>query len=193
MEKYIIVSPGRAASNSIRLHIQNSLTKRGIANSVENLDTPMLWPELVEDPENWNVVISTRRDMLAQVLSFYSIILTKQTHKFKEVPLEPFVIPRVYFFVFALGILFFHDKIFGIKEWPAFKSIHWLVYEDITQDWKKTGESLGFDDWDQYPECHALGYGPVWDKVINKQEVLSWVEELQKDYQFTTDLEKYKL
>jgi len=193
MEKYIVVSPGRSASNSLKAHIENSLDKLGTPRIVENLEMPMIWPEIQEQPEQWTVVICTRKDMLAQVLSFYTIMLTKQTHKFKDIALEPFVIPRTYFFTFAHGILFFHERIFNIKEWPKFKNIHWLIYEDIITDWHGTGQILGFDDWASDSDKHYIGYGPVWDKVINKKEVLDWVQELQINYRFTTEKEKYKL
>ncbi len=56
--------------------------------------------------------------------------------------------------------------------------------DDIITDWQRTGQILGFDDWTSDSDKHYLGYGPVWDKVINKKEVLDWVQELQINYQF---------
>jgi len=192
MEKYLVVSPGRSGSTTFRNHIKNSLEKKGVPYYVEQLEMPMLWPEAEENPQDWNIVICYRRDMLAQVLSFYTIVLSKQTQKWKDIELEPFVVPRIPFWMFAHGILFFHYRVFGIKEWPKFKSIHWFVYEDMFDDWNAVGKQLGFDDWSNKSEGHAIGYGSVWDKVINKEEVLGWVEELQKHYQFTVDLTRYK-
>lgn len=184
-EKYIVISPGRTASKSLFNHIHTSLNKLHIDHEIENLETPMLWVDTVEDPEKWTVVISTRNDMLAQVLSFYVIILTAQTHKIKDVPLENFVMPRVYFFAFAYGLLFFNERVFNFKNWDKFKKVHWFVYEDIIKDWQATGKVLGFDDWEPRSKLHAKGYGSVWDNVINKEEVLSWAKELQLQNPFT--------
>ena len=192
-EKFMVMSPGRSASNSLANHIKNSLDKKGIPNEVLNFsDLPVVWPEDQENPEQWTVVVSTRRDMLAQVISFHSIVLSHQSHKFRNIELQPFIFPRLSFFTFAHGILFYHDKIFNSK-WPQFKKVHWLVYEDIVQDWAATGRQLGFDDWSARSRGHALGYGTIWDKVINKQEVLDWANELRTHYQFTFDSEKYKV
>jgi hypothetical protein len=199
MKKYIVASPGRAASNSLQNHIFQSLHKQGIPNEVESLEMPILWPETVEDPENWTVVVSTRRDMLAQVISFYSIVHTQITHstgkqgnETKNVSIENFSIPRTYFFTFAYGILFFHYRIFNYTNWDKFKKVHWLIYEDIVKDWQATGQLLGFDDWTNDSKHHAKGHGRVWDKVINKEEVLAWAKELQLDNQFIFDEEKYQ-
>ena len=195
----MIASPGRAASNSLKNHIFQSLHKQGIPHELENLEMPMLWPELVDDPENWTVIISTRKDMLAQVISFYLIVHTQLTHitgkngdKTTNVPVENFTIPRTCFFTFSYGILFFHFRVFNYTNWGKFKKVHWLVYEDIVKDWKGTGELLGFNDWDPKSKSHAKGYGSVWEKVNNKEEVLAWARELQVSNPFTFDEEKYK-
>ncbi len=55
MQKYIVVSPGRSASNSLKAHIENSLDKLGTPRIVENLEMPMIWPEIQEQPEQWTV------------------------------------------------------------------------------------------------------------------------------------------
>jgi|APGre2960657404_1045060.scaffolds.fasta_scaffold113385_2 hypothetical protein len=197
-EKYIVISPGRAASNSLFNYIHRSLNNLNVSHEIENLETPLIWMDTVEDPEEWTVVISTRQDMLAQTISFYLILLTGQSHVtgkngniYNSKSIENFILPRTYFFAFAYGILFFHERVFKYKHWDKFKKVHWLNYEEITQDWEGTGKLLGFNDWNS-SLLHATGYGSVWDKVINKTEVLSWVEELQLTNIFTLDKEKYK-
>ena len=197
MEKYVVVSPGRAASNSLTYHLRNSHKKLGIPYQVDNLEMPMIWPETLEDPENWTVVISTRTDMLAQVLSFYTIMLTKKIYvkkdQVKDLIIEDFVVPRFVFFTFAYGVIFFNERVNNEIDFSKFKKVYRFNFEDIIKDWHNTGLTLGFDDWSDTTEGHAMGAGRVWDKVINKEEVLSWVAELQKNHTFTVDLKNYSL
>jgi hypothetical protein len=195
MEKYVVVSPGRAASNSLTYHLRNSHKKLGIPYQVDNLEMPITWPEIVPDPENWTVVLSTRKDHLAQVLSFYTIMLTKKTYvskdQVKDLVIGNFTIPRYVFFTFAYGVIFFHERVDNEIDFSKFKKVHRFIFEDIVKDWHQTGVTLGFDDWSDTTEGHAMGAGRVWDKVINKEQVLSWVAELQKNHTFTVDLNNY--
>lgn len=192
MKKYIVISPGRAASNSLFNHIHTSLDNLGIDHTIENLETPIIWMDAVEDPENWTVVISTRTDMLAQTLGFYTIMQSGQTHKTKNIELDNFKVQRIYFFAFAYSILGIQHRIFNYNNWQKFKKVYFFNYEDIVNDWTGTGQILGFNDWEPKSKLHARGYGRVWDKIINKEEVLAWAEELQIHNSFTFNKENYK-
>ena len=193
MEKYIILSPGRTASTSLRKHIKYSLNNLNIPNFVESAETPLLWLDSIEDPENWTVLVSTRYDMLAQTLSFLTVILTTQTHKTKDIPLNNFSVSRSYFFTFAYLILAFKETVEKENDWNRFKKVYWFNYEDIVKDWPETGRTLGFNDWKADSNQHALGYGRVWDRIDNKAEVLDWAREIQTTSPFTFNQEKYKL
>lgn len=197
MKKYVVISHGRTASNSLCNHLRNSLDKLGIPQTVHNLETPMIWLDTVPDAIEWNAIVLTRQDQLAQVLSFYTILKSLTIHKTslenQNVQLEPFIVEREYFFAFAYSILAFEKKVFDFNNWERFKSYQHFEYEEMTKDWTEFGKTLGYDDWTTESKLHETGWGNVWDKVINKSEVLAYVAEIQLTTKFRYQPEKYKV
>jgi hypothetical protein len=186
---YGILTAGRAASTSLRSHIRRSLSLRGLEGQVESADSPT-WIHEQQDRSGWTLIIATRRDWLAQALSFYTIIETNQTHNPQGREISTFSVPRHWFFYFAYWIICFDDKI-SQEDLTGFSAVHRMVYEDITADWTATGRRLGFDDWQPRGQDHSLGYGRVWSRVENRVEVLSWVREIQQHHAFSVDLSQY--
>jgi hypothetical protein len=197
MKKYVVISHGRTASNSLCGHLRDSLDRQGIPQEVLNLETPMIWLKIVPDPENWDAIVMTRQDHMAQVLSFITIIVTSTVHKSSlentDIDMPEFKVEKEFFLAFAYAILAFEKIVFDFKNWSAFKSYHYFEYEEIVKDWTGLGKTLGYNDWTPVSKLHETGWGNVWDKVTNKSEVLEWSKDLHETTKFRYNPENYKI
>jgi hypothetical protein len=189
MKNFAIVSGGRCGSSTLASHICSYLNAPLIhvdidttvpptpkfASVVYKCEAPWLIDK-ISNPADYSLILIDRIDQLSQVLSKCQLFIKQKAHKGKtDLELASVTISKELFYFCAHHTLLFNLAKLNPKIMD-FKNTYYFNYEEMISDWHSVGETLSFD-WENLPGKDYLGWGNIWQKYINKHEIITWAKD----------------
>ncbi|CAB4126057.1 hypothetical protein UFOVP181_181 [uncultured Caudovirales phage] len=198
MNKFLICTPGRTASTSLFNYIAASLREmdpnvaavdRGsyTTEEIQSFNTSQSavftmfngfkLPHILEsiNVNDWNLILLTRKDTAAWLLSMIAIHSTNEWHPGKEYQVDSFNTSKEIFLYTYWGIKCWNKLVYSPAHGLGFNKVIEIDFNDLVADWPAAGRTINNWKWDEEPSKMKLGMTTSWNAVANLEEVLSWL------------------
>lgn len=199
MKKFLISTPGRTASSSFFNYVEQSLLDTGATvaavdrgqyaneewtafNTSEyaafTTFNPFGFVNAVNkiNPSEWCLILLTRKDIAAWLLSINALHVTNEWHPGKDYQAKNLTFSKDAFMSSYWYYQCWQRMVYNQADSFGFGQVVRVDFDNLVKDWPAVGQQFGWT-WAVEEKRMKMGQTATWDSVTNLEQVLTWIPE----------------